>query len=93
MTIMKKLVPPLFFFGLMSGCSTTGPTYSWYHPFGGEYLFAFDHNECVSELADMGMMPGTDIDGPFFKCMQNRGYSLVEPSPPPPEYENLGKIQ
>ena len=91
---MKKLVLTFLIVGLTSACTTSpGPTYSWYHPLGGELLFSFDHNECVSQLAAIGIVPGTDLNGPFFKCMQNRGYSLVDPSPRLPEYERLGTIQ
>ena len=93
MANMKKLVLSALVIGLLGGCSTSGPVYSWYHPLGGEYLFAYDHIECVSELTDLGLTPGTNVDGPFFQCMQNRGYSLVEPAQQVPPYEHLGTIQ
>jgi len=61
----------------LCGCASQGSVFSWYHPRGGPYLFNFDHNECQVEVAAEGMNPGADPDGPFFLCMQARGYSLV----------------
>jgi hypothetical protein len=62
---------------LLSACTTNAPIFSWYHPLGGEYLFQFDANECRTEVLDKGMNFGTDPDGPFFSCMEVRGYTLV----------------
>ena len=74
----------------VSGCTAQGPVYSWYHPLGGEYLFAYDHGECVSEMQEMGLSLGNNTDGPFFKCMENRGYSLIGDDVNVPDYEQLG---
>ena len=51
-----------------TGCAQKSPVYAWSHPSGGEYLFAFDTQEC-----------GADTDEAFFTCMQSRGYFLVDP--------------
>ena len=51
--------------------------FTWYHPLGGEYLFAYDHNQCTAEVEALGMSPGADQNGPFFTCMRDRGYSLI----------------
>lgn len=63
---------------LLGGCvSAPAPEYSWYHPQGGEYLFEFDASECEAELRSQGLTLGTDTNGPFFRCMETRGYLLV----------------
>ena len=69
----------LLLFAVLSiaGCASNGPTYSWYHPLGGEYLFAYDKGECESVVFEQGMARGTDLQGPFFQCMHQRGYYLV----------------
>ncbi len=51
-----------------TGCAQKSPVYAWSHPAGGEYLFAFDTQEC-----------GADTGEAFFTCMQSRGYFLVDP--------------
>ena len=60
------------------GCATPGPIFSWYHPQGGEYLFVYDKDECINVLDVGGLTPGTQVDGPFFQCMIDRGYYLVD---------------
>jgi len=44
---------------------------------GGEYLFSFDQGECQTEVLEQGLVLGTDPAGPFFSCMQSRGYALL----------------
>jgi len=51
-----------------TGCAHKSPVYAWSHPSGGEYLFAFDTQEC-----------GADSGEAFFICMKSRGYFLVDP--------------
>lgn len=62
----------------VAGCASTGPTFSWYHPQGGEFLFSFDANECTSAVSDQGLQLGSNTQGPFFQCMHSRGYYLVD---------------
>ncbi|MEE4280725.1 MAG: hypothetical protein V2I41_02200 [Pseudomonadales bacterium] len=62
----------------ISGCASQTPTFSWYHPMGGEYLFAFDAGECTEIVAQQGQQLGVDTQGPFFQCMHSRGYYLVD---------------
>ncbi len=73
---MKNALLLAFIVGA-GACTHQGPVYNWYHPLGGEFLFAFDANECRSAVAELGQQLGVDPSGPFFKCMENRGYSLV----------------
>ena len=63
---------------LLGACAAPGKDFSWYHPQGGEYLFAYDRNACETVVADRGLSLGTDISGPFFQCMHARGYYLVD---------------
>ena len=63
---------------LLSACAAHSPDFSWYHPQGGEYLFAYDQGECETVVANLGLNLGADIDGPFFQCMHARGYYLVD---------------
>ncbi len=60
-----------------AACHTQSPEFSWYHPMGGEYLFDFDQNECKTTVSQQGLRLGTDPLGPFFSCMEQRGYSLI----------------
>ena len=71
----------------LGGCATGGPTYSWYHPQGGEYLFAYDRDDCQAHpqaASSQVSAPqfATDAldapEGPFFDCMHQRGYYLVD---------------
>jgi hypothetical protein len=62
---------------LASGCAQHAPTFSWHHPMGGEYLFAYDKNECEGAVTAQGLALGSDTEGPFFQCMEERGYFLV----------------
>ncbi len=61
----------------LGGCTAGAPEYSWFHPQGGEYLFAYDKDECEAEVISQGTRLGTDLAGPFFTCMHSRGYFLV----------------
>ena len=76
---MSKLRPVIFvcLAAMLGACSTAAPEFSWFHPQGGEYLFAFDSDECRTEVAAQGTTLGTDTSGPFFSCMHARGYFLV----------------
>ena len=62
----------------ISGCASQAPTFSWYHPMGGEYLFSYDADECTAFVAQQGEQLGTHTQGPFFQCMHARGYYLVD---------------
>ena len=62
----------------LSGCVGQAPTFSWYHPMGGEYLFTFDADECTASVEAQGQRLGTNTQGPFFQCMHSRGYYLVD---------------
>ena len=62
----------------LGGCAAQPASFSWYHPEGGEFLFAYDSNECATTVAAAGHRLGADIDGPFFQCMHARGYYLVD---------------
>ncbi len=62
----------------LGGCAAQPATFSWYHPAGGEYLFAYDSNECTAAVTRQGGELGTDIDGAYFQCMHARGYYLVD---------------
>lgn len=44
---------------------------------GGEYLFEYDQSECRNMVSDQGESLGSDPTGPFFNCMEQRGYSLI----------------
>ena len=76
---MSKLRPifVVCLLAVLGGCSAAAPEYSWFHPQGGEYLFAYDKDECTAEVAAQGAQLGTDLSGPFFSCMHSRGYFLV----------------
>lgn len=76
---MKTSLPLLIVLATaLTGCATAPlPEYSWYHPDGGEYLFAFDASECEAQVVARGLQLGTDTTGPFFSCMEDRGYLLV----------------
>lgn len=93
MAVMKHVAAILTVCALFSGCAAQPTVYSWYHPLGGEYLFSYDHDACVSELADSGLQPGADVDGPFFDCMLSRGYSLIDSGREMPEFEQAGITQ
>jgi len=62
----------------IAGCTSNTPTFSWYHPMGGEYLFSFDRDACESAVHAQGLELGVDQQGPFFQCMHQRGYYLVD---------------
>ncbi|MEM7077188.1 MAG: hypothetical protein AAF513_01045 [Pseudomonadota bacterium] len=78
---MKRLLVAMAVLLALGGCMTQGEVYTWSHPMGGEYLFAFDKAECeagvgpteVAQSSDPSMGP----EGPFFTCMLDRGYYLV----------------
>ena len=63
---------------VLGGCAQQPPEFSWYHPQGGEYLFAYDRGECENAVLQNGSELGTNLDGPFFQCMHQRGYALVD---------------
>jgi len=63
---------------ILGGCAGQNPTFSWYHPQGGEFLFAYDRDECTNVVQAQGLSLGTDMGGPFFQCMHQRGYYLVD---------------
>ena len=58
-----------------AGCAQQGPVYGWSHPAGGEYLFAFDLNECSARAPS-----AAEADQAFFDCMKDRGYLRVDPA-------------
>ncbi|MEM9620314.1 MAG: hypothetical protein AAF993_01610 [Pseudomonadota bacterium] len=62
----------------IAGCTSNAPVFSWYHPAGGEYLFAFDKEACETDMLEQGLTLGVDQHGPFFQCMHQRGYYLVD---------------
>ena len=63
---------------IIAGCTgTAAPSFSWYHPLGGEYLFEFDQKACEEQVILDGQVLGSDPEGPFFRCMEERGYSLI----------------
>ena len=63
----------------LTGCAVSTPqSFSWYHPQGGEYLFAYDRGQCETHVAEKGLRLTADISGPFFSCMHDRGYYLVD---------------
>lgn len=67
---------------VLAGCAAQPPQdFSWYHPQGGEHLFAYDHSECQERLALQGLVPGVNVEGPFFQCMRARGYQLLGGDP------------
>jgi len=61
----------------VGGCASNSPSFSWYHPQGGEFLFAYDRDDCTGQVERQGLVLGTDTRGPFFRCMHERGYYLV----------------
>ncbi len=75
---MKWNLPLLFAVISIAGCATNSPVFSWYHPLGGEYLFSYDKGECESAVAEQGLTLGVELGGPFFQCMHQRGYYLVD---------------
>ncbi len=76
---MKRQLSYLVAAAWLGGC-VSQPNYSWYHPQGGEYLFAFDQRECENQVTSSGMRLGHNAEGPFFSCMYGRGYALVGPA-------------
>lgn len=62
---------------LITGCAQNAPSFSWHHPEGGEYLFAYDQTQCSEQVTASGAALGTDVNGPFFQCMLDRGYYLI----------------
>ncbi|MEM7001966.1 MAG: hypothetical protein AAF529_14350 [Pseudomonadota bacterium] len=61
----------------LGACAGQSPTsYSWYHPQGGEYLFDYDKNTCEAQHLEPSRKPG--VEGPFFSCMLDLGYYLVQ---------------
>jgi hypothetical protein len=62
----------------LGGCAALRPSFTGYHPMGGEYLFAFDKDACEAKVTSAGLVMDADIQGPFFQCMHQRGYYLVD---------------
>lgn len=67
----------VIFTACLSGCAASSPSYLWHHPQGGEYLFAFDEKVCSDEARNVPVVRQHDVDGPFFACMYEKGYYLV----------------
>ncbi|MDA1075735.1 MAG: hypothetical protein O3A63_13380 [Proteobacteria bacterium] len=65
---------------MLPGCSTTPQEYSWTHPDGGEYLFAFDARQCDAFAVQATSLTDASEAEPFFSCMQDRGYFLIDPA-------------
>lgn len=67
-----------------SGCARQpAPEYAWSHAASGEYLFAFDVDECGEEASRMEPGGSSAALAPtaspaFFACMRARGYYLVD---------------
>ncbi len=82
---MKQLFSILLITAWLGGC-TLNPApgasdpaeFTWYHPQGGEFLFAFDQRQCEDQLVAVGQRLGSDVGGPFFSCMRARGYALID---------------
>lgn len=74
----QRLIIPLFTALLLGGCVTAPEPFNWYHPMGGEHLFAFDADECTAQSAALGQALTAKTDSPFFVCMRARGYALVD---------------
>ena len=75
---MKKTFLLAVSLSFLSGCVAQQSSYSWYHPQGGEYLFAYDRDQCESASVEQGLALTSDIESPFFHCMHERGYYLVD---------------
>ena len=75
---MKGYLSVILAVGVLAGCQQQTPGFSWYHPQGGEYLFAYDKDQCKASVVAEGLQLGSDLDGPFFTCMLERGYYLVD---------------
>ena len=78
MASMKRQICLFAFVLACVGCVQQSPQFSWYHPQGGEYLFAYDEGECASHVQNQGLALGIDPQGPFFECMRGRGYTLLD---------------
>ncbi len=60
------------------GCSAAPLVdFTWYHPQGGEHLFAFDQEQCEAQVLAAGQVMGSNPEGLFFHCMGQRGYLLI----------------
>lgn len=78
---MKRMFSLVIAIAWLGGCTSSpqgGSAFTWYHPQGGEYLFVFDQDQCESQLELAGQRLGANIQGPFFTCMKQRGYSLLD---------------
>lgn len=75
---MKSAVITLFLALGLGGCVNAAPEFTWYHPMSGEHLFAFDADECTDRSVAQGLAMTADVKSPFFSCMRQRGYSLVD---------------
>lgn len=75
---MKTRLSVVILSVILSGCAAQPADFSWYHPLGGEHLFAYDRNACEAHVTDQGLKLSTDLSGPFFQCMHERGYYLLD---------------
>ncbi len=73
---MKILLVSMLGVVFLGGCTHQKAAFTWYHPHGGEYLFAYDRENCTEAVLAQNLSLGTDTDGPFFQCMRKRGYAL-----------------
>ncbi|MEM1229815.1 MAG: hypothetical protein AAGI15_04700 [Pseudomonadota bacterium] len=65
----------------LGGCASApapAPEFAWYHPAGGEYLFAYDSQACQEEATARGQADSLDPTSPYFSCMYQLGYLLVD---------------
>lgn len=72
---LVKLVAVLFLgTSFVTGCASTGDQYAWSHDMSGDYLFAYDQNQCSDQAAGNTSAPE------FFGCMESLGYYLIDPA-------------
>lgn len=78
---MKRILSLGIAIAWLGGCTSSpngAANFTWYHPQGGEYLFAFDQKQCEIATAGANQRMSVNVQGPFFVCMEQRGYSLVD---------------
>jgi len=68
----------------LGACSHQPREYSWSHHDSGEYLFAFDAEDCNGTAGGFSAtlpdaQTAMNASPVFFDCMQNLGYFLVDP--------------
>lgn len=70
--MMKRIVFVVLTSAVMNGCAVAGEQYAWSHSSSGDYLFAYDQDQCA-------VLTAGDTSGPeFFGCMRKLGYFLVD---------------